>query len=117
MQPSGSRLTQRSKMLALLLAAQGGEVPLPQIRLVASQYNARIHELRCLGFRIPPPRVEVVNGQRHTWYRLDSGPPPAAVVASPFQSPLDSQSHTDVLADQSTFSEFDLEPEPRCPDL
>jgi hypothetical protein len=36
----------------------------------AAQYNARILELRRAGFNIPKPRIETVNGQKHTWYRL-----------------------------------------------
>lgn len=69
MQPSLK--TQQAKILNLLAAARGGEVPLPQIQACAAQYNARILELRRLGYRIPEPRIEVVNGQRHTWYRLE----------------------------------------------
>src|SRR5438105_1353349 len=70
--PSNSFSGQRAKILALLTAAKGGEVPLPQIQACAAQYGARIHELRRAGFRIPPPRMETVNGRRHSWYRLES---------------------------------------------
>src|SRR6202035_5946429 len=67
---------QRAKILALLTAAKGGEVPLPEIKALAAQYNTRIHELRRAGVRIPRPRMKTVNGQRHTWYRLESTPAP-----------------------------------------
>ena len=68
-----SRATQRSKILGLLTAARGDWVPLPKILECAAQYNARIHELRRMGFRIPAPRSKMVNGQKHTWYRIDFG--------------------------------------------
>ena len=71
-----SRGTQRARLLGLLIDARGREVPLTEIMgLRIAQYAARICELRKLGFRIPRPRIEVVNGQKHTFYRLDSGPP------------------------------------------
>jgi len=55
---------------------RGREVPLSEIlSLKIAQYQARLHELRALGFRIPPPRIEVVNGQKHTFYRLEPDPP------------------------------------------
>ena len=74
-EPSHSFSGQRAKILALLIAARGGEVPLPEIRACAAQYNTRIFELRRAGYRIPPPRVETVNGHRHTWYRLERTAP------------------------------------------
>ncbi len=76
MQPANSFSGQRAKILALLTAAKGGEVPLLLIKALSAQYNARIYELRRAGFHIPPPRMEIVNGQRHTWYRLESTPAP-----------------------------------------
>src|SRR5207245_4063960 len=62
-----SRSIQRGKILALLISAQGQEVPLPKITACAAQYNARIFELRRLGFRIPPPRIQLVGGKKHSW--------------------------------------------------
>jgi hypothetical protein len=45
--------TQRSKILALLVQARGAWVPLPDIlALGIAQYNARIFELRRLGFAV-----------------------------------------------------------------
>jgi len=68
-----SRATQRSKILRLLTVARGAWVPLPQIMECAAQYNARIFELRRMGFCIPAPRSKTINGQKHTWYRVELG--------------------------------------------
>jgi hypothetical protein len=77
--------TQRDKILALLVAARGGEVGLPQIKACAAQYAARICELRRAGFRIPPPRMETVNGRRHSWYRLEPEPARTTISKAPMQ--------------------------------
>lgn len=69
--------SQRAKILALLIAARGGEVPLPEIIAIAAQYNARIHELRRLGFRISS-RTKIVNSERHSWLRLELQPAKSA---------------------------------------
>ena len=64
------RATQRSRILELLVAAHGEWVPLPQIlALRISQVGARILELRRSGFNIEN-RTEIIDGQRHSWYRL-----------------------------------------------
>ena len=68
-----SRATQRGEILGLLIAARGDWVPLPKITECAAQYNARIFELRRLGFRITN-RTREVSGQRHSWFRLESSP-------------------------------------------
>src|SRR4051794_1515634 len=60
---------QRDKILALLVQARGAWVPLPQITECAAQYNARIFELRRLGFAIHN-RTEFQDGVRHSWFRL-----------------------------------------------
>jgi hypothetical protein len=92
--PKNSRQRQRAKILKLLRDACGDWVPQPRIAALAAQYNSRILELRRLGFRIPPPRTETVNGRCHTWYRLESGPaeqPPGPVVPAddpPLESTL-----------------------------
>ncbi len=71
----GARENQRAAILTLLMAAHGDWVPLPQIlALGIAQYNARIYELRRLGFRITN-RIEEVDGIRRSWYRLESGVP------------------------------------------
>ena len=83
-----SRATQRGKILALLIAARGDWVPLPEITECAAQYNARIFELRRLGFRIKN-RTQDVNGVRHSWFRLETTyaqeavATPSAAVAQP----------------------------------
>jgi hypothetical protein len=70
----GNRKTQRAAILRLLIDARGAWVPLPEIMACAAQYNARIHELRRIGFNIPKPRIEHVNGETHSWYRLIKSP-------------------------------------------
>lgn len=61
--------TQRGAILARLIKARGDWVPLPEIMACAAQYNARVFELRKLGFEIEN-RTETVNGERHSWFRL-----------------------------------------------
>jgi hypothetical protein len=63
----------------LLISARGGWVPSPDIAAIAQQYNARLFELRRLGFQIEN-RTEEINGARHSWFRLVpiSSTPPAA---------------------------------------
>ena len=64
------RNTQRGRILGLLIANRGSAVPLPEIlKLGVAQYNARIFELRRLGFSIQ-------NFQEggHSFFRLQSGP-------------------------------------------
>lgn len=65
---SGAK-TQRARILRLLIDARGAWVPLPEIMACAAQYNARILELRRLGFDIEN-RTEIVDGVRHSWFRL-----------------------------------------------
>jgi hypothetical protein len=65
--------TQRGAILNLLVAANGGWVPLPEIlALKVAQYNARLSELREQGFKIIN-RTERVNGKTHSWFRLELG--------------------------------------------
>jgi len=75
--PPGSETTnhktQRQHILDLLMAAEGGEVPLAEIMVCAAQYNACIHELRKRGYKIVN-RAETRAGVRHSWYRLESAP-------------------------------------------
>jgi hypothetical protein len=80
--------SQRAGILRLLLGAKGGWVPLPDIlALGIAQYNARILELRQLGFDIEN-KTECVNRIRHSWFRLVvkrqsvTEPQSAAVVPS-----------------------------------
>lgn len=68
-----SRASQRERILELLVAAHGNWVPLPSVQACGAQYNARVFELRRLGFRITN-RIPEVNGQRHSWFKLESVP-------------------------------------------
>src|SRR5260370_5083328 len=68
--------TQRGRILRELIDARGGWVPLPEIMACAAQYNARILELRRLGFNIEN-RTEYVDGVRHSWFRLLNLPAPS----------------------------------------
>ena len=64
--------SQRARILNLLIAARGGEVGLPEISALAAQYNARLFELRRLGFKIVN-RTQEIDGVRHSWFRLLAG--------------------------------------------
>jgi Helix-turn-helix domain len=66
------RQTQRARILALLIGAKGEWVGLPQILdLKISQYGARIHELRALGFDIRnKTETDSKIGVRRSWFRL-----------------------------------------------
>jgi hypothetical protein len=68
-----SSSTQRGRILGLLIEARGGWVPSPEIAACAAQYNARIFELRRLGFEIVN-RTEERDGMRCSWFRLVSTP-------------------------------------------
>lgn len=78
---SFARQTQRDRILRLLIDARGAWVPLPEIIELAAQYNARILELRRLGFNIEN-RTERVDGARHSWFRLVSSPAPISSVSA-----------------------------------
>ena len=67
------RRTQRARILRLLIDARGGWVALPEIMACAAQYNARVFELRHLGFNIEN-RTERVDGVQHSWFRLLNSP-------------------------------------------
>jgi hypothetical protein len=63
--------SQRSRLLALLVRARGGWVPLPEVMAAAgAQYGARVHSLR------HDLKFNVQNWQEgsHSWFRLVSGP-------------------------------------------
>lgn len=65
---------QRQKILDLLIAARGAWVSLPDIlSLGVAQYNARVYELRRLGFRIENKTERDAAGQVHSWFRLTGG--------------------------------------------
>jgi hypothetical protein len=102
-----TRAKQRDQILGLLIAARGDWVPLPKITDCAAQYNARIFELRRLGFRIAN-RTRLVNGTKHSWFRLELQPATAT-------SPQERQPAPPTTA--YPFPEFgSLAPERRYPD-
>jgi hypothetical protein len=77
----------------MLIEARGKWIPLPEIAACAAQYNARIFELRRLGFAIEN-RTKEIDGVRHSWFRL------GAVLPSPVQasrSDCESKGITDEL--------------------
>lgn len=90
--PQSKRKTQRSRIVALLIAAKDSWVPLPEVmRCGGAQYNARILELRQIGFPISN-RIEVVDGVRHSWYRLELTPSELLFQARyRYQAPRDGQ--------------------------
>jgi hypothetical protein len=65
--------SQCDKVLGVLREANGDWVPLPKIAACALQYGARILTLRRRGYRIVN-KTEYVNGVRHSWFRLETGP-------------------------------------------
>jgi hypothetical protein len=65
--------TQRAKILSLLTDARGDWVSLLSVKECGAQYNARIHELRRLGFSIENKICEI-DGRRLSWFRLKSMP-------------------------------------------
>ena len=67
------RKNQRQRILELLIAACGGDVPSPDLARVSLQYCARISELREAGFVIIS-RVEVHDGVKHGFFRLHQCP-------------------------------------------
>jgi hypothetical protein len=75
---------QRSRILALLIAARGGWVSLPEIlQLGIAQYNSRFFELRRLGFRIENRR----DSQQESFFRLgQASPAPPIAAACPAES-------------------------------
>jgi len=74
--------TQRSKILRLLIEARGSWVPSPEIADCALQYNARLFELRRLGFLIEnKTETDPETGVRRSWFRLVSSPLFAGVHA------------------------------------
>ena len=64
------RGTQRDRLIQLLRENSGQWVGLPRILdLRISQYSARVHELRKLGYRIEN-KTQHHNGQVWSWFRL-----------------------------------------------
>lgn len=76
MTSGAARANQRSRILGLLIAARGDWVSLLSIKAEACQYNARILELRRLGFQIEN-KIREIDGVRMSWFRIDAAPPKA----------------------------------------
>lgn len=78
--------TQTERIVALLRERRGQWVPLTDVlALRISQYSARIFQARHeLGLNIEN-RVEIVNGEKHSWFRLveDREPAPVPAVTRP----------------------------------
>jgi len=68
--------SRKTQILALLVRARGGWVPLPEILKVGgAQFGARLYEIRHrLGLKVEN-RKEHHSGQTHSWYRLQTGAP------------------------------------------
>ena len=98
---------QTQRIFNLLVVARGSEVPLPAIMRCAAQYNRCIHNLRRLGLRIIN-RTEIVNGVKHSWYRLELGPPQE-------ESPMRKRKPGERTASSPSQSKMELFGEPPAP--
>jgi len=78
-QKASRRPTQCDQILARLVEARG-EVSSRDLSLIALRYDARIVELRRLGYRIVS-RVEHRDGKVYGFFRLDPSSVPAARAA------------------------------------
>lgn len=81
---TGDRKGQRQRILDVLLAAHGQEVPSVALSRISLQYGARVKELRELGFRIVN-RTERRGGQVYGYFRLETRIP--ATQGKPCDSP------------------------------
>ena len=65
-------MTNQQQAIFNVLRDRAGEwVPLPEIlKLGIAQYGARLLELRRMGYAIENKTIEIINGQRHTAFRL-----------------------------------------------
>jgi hypothetical protein len=95
-----SHASQRARILALLISGRGYWVPLPQITASAAQHNARIFELRRMGFKIVN-RTRDVDGVRRSWFLLESGP----VARSPSKLPVPHFQESPTSGPRSLFAE------------
>jgi hypothetical protein len=98
--------TQRARILCLLIDARGGWVPLPAVMACAAQYNARVLELRRLGFAIEN-KTERVNGVRRSWFRLIVSP--AVPTPTPKAEPAKSEPEWKERPQATGLPLFDLE--------
>jgi hypothetical protein len=78
-----STTSQRDRLLTLLKGRRGEWVALPQVMDVGgAQYNARVFELRGLGYRITNLTQES-DGVRWSWFRLEIGSAPTRPTPTP----------------------------------
>lgn len=69
---------QKQEILNLLKSHPNEWIPVYEIAKIALQYNTRLLELRRQGYVIENKLMEVVNGSRHTAFRLvEKEPTPA----------------------------------------
>lgn len=95
--------SQRARILRLLIESRGNWIPSPEIAACAQQYNARLFELRRLGFVIVNRTAER-DGVRLSWFRLVAGPtqtktPPPAVERASSPSTHKTRSAGDVTSE------------------
>jgi hypothetical protein len=99
-QPANSK-NQRQRILDLLLAAHGSDVPGVALSRISLQYGARVKELREMGCRITN-HTERRGGKVCGYFKLESVP----ALAQP------SSHSTIAVLEPSSFPEFgSLEPE------
>jgi hypothetical protein len=68
------RPSQTARIVALLRGRSPNWVPLPEIlNLRISQYNARLYQARHQWGLNIESRVEIVDGEKHSWFRLMEG--------------------------------------------
>jgi hypothetical protein len=80
-----SAKSQRAAILRLLLDAKGSRIASPEIAAYALQYNARIFELRKLGFNIENRvQIDEETSTRCSWFRLVASP----AVPAPKREPV-----------------------------
>ena len=104
---ASQRKGQCGRILGRLIDARGDWVPLPDILACAAQYNARIFELRRLGFSIEN-RTEDIDGVRHSWFRL---------VNSPVLEPPRSEDPKPVAHSTDWYTRTTGKPRPRTADF
>jgi hypothetical protein len=76
-----ARRSQRQRILDLLIAARGREVPAPELAKLSLQYSSRVLELRRLGHCIVN-RVEIANGVKRGFFRLVIKPPAGRIASA-----------------------------------
>jgi hypothetical protein len=104
-----NRPTQTDRIVSLLRARSPNWVPLPEIlNLRISQYGARLYQARQeWGLNIES-RVEIVDGEKHSWFRL------VEEVPKPFQAATTSPARTSLPLFGSAANGSDLKAEGGC---